>query len=117
MIEVIEGPVFDVQAGGYRKSLIIVLKRSIFSEDRGDVLLFQLDKIFKGRNQKRWRLIKRMKLGKEKFIIRVITFFKLSHEQKFQCHKMSADEIIEMGDIKSLDVIDQLKYLDKKEKS
>ena len=54
---------------------------------------------------------------KEKFIIRVVTFFNLYHEQKFQHHKMSADEIIEMGDIKSLDVIDQLKYLDKKEKS
>jgi hypothetical protein len=117
MIEIIEGPVFDIQAGGYRKSLIIVLRKNQTFKDRGDVLLFQLDKIFKGRNQKRWRLIKRMKLRKEKFISKVIPFFKLTYEQKFQHHKMSADEIIEMGNIKSLDIIDQLKYLDETKKS
>jgi hypothetical protein len=112
MIEVIEGPMFDIRAGGYRKSLVIVLSETYTSKERGEVLVFQLNRIFKGRNQKRWRLLKKIRSGKEDYIVRVIPNVRLP-KLNFPKYEMTAKEIIELGGITSLDIIDSLRHLEK----
>ena len=114
MIEVIEAPIYDKSVGGYKKCLIIVLSWKQSFIERADVLVFQLDKIFRGgRNQKRWKLLKRLKSGKESFTIRIIPFFRINKSLNFPKYKMTADEIIGLGNIKNMNLIDMLKFIEK----